>query len=64
MMAMIFIRVVGIQAQAVNLVEKYVLEVNLSADDEGFVSDPSTPSQHALLCSAITALLHTLMVSE
>lgn len=63
MIPIIFICMVDTQAQALNLVEKYILEVDLSAD-EAFVSDSSTPSQHALLCSAVTDLLHTLMVSE
>lgn len=52
-----------IQAQSVNLVEKYVLEVDLSAN-EAFISDSSNPNQHALLSSTVTALLHTLMVSK
>ncbi|KAK3860459.1 hypothetical protein Pcinc_033486 [Petrolisthes cinctipes] len=47
------------QAQAASLVEKYVLEVNLSANEP--TSILSNPNQHALLCSALTALLHTLL---
>ncbi|KAK4295837.1 hypothetical protein Pmani_031623 [Petrolisthes manimaculis] len=47
------------QAQAASLVEKFVLEVNLSTNET--TSILSNPNQHVLLCSALTTLLHTLL---